>query len=185
MKIIRVDSKNPDLTVLREAAEEIMNGGLVAYPTDTLYGLATDIFSEEAVERLFSAKRRSRGKGLPILVEDFSVLERVAYVNRIAVKLAERFWPGGLTMVLDKKECIPDIVTGGESVAVRMPACPAALRLAGLCGGLLIGTSANISGSSRMPDTVSVVVEELGGVVDLILDGGRTGGEPSTVVDVR
>lgn len=180
-----MDSKNPDLAVLRTAAEEIMKGGLIAYPTDTLYGLATDLFSEEAVRRLFSAKRRSLGKGLPILVENFSVVERIAYVNRIAVKLAERFWPGALTMVLDKRECIPDTVTGGGSVAVRMPACPAALRLAGLCGGLLIGTSANISGSSRMPDTASVVVEELGAVIDLILDGGRTGGAPSTIIDVR
>ncbi len=185
MKIIKVDSVNPDIKVLREAAEMIMNGFLVAYPTDTLYGLATNPFSEEAVRRLFSAKRRKPEKGLPILVEDVKVLNRIAYVNEIAVKLVEKFWPGALTIILDKKEIIPDIVTGGDSVAVRMPASKITLKLAGLCGGFLIGTSANISGSTNQPNRVEVVVEELGGNVDLILDGGVTGGLPSTIIDVR
>ncbi len=185
MKIIKVDSVNPDLKVLREAADAIKKGCLVAYPTDTLYGLCTNPFSEEAVRRLFSAKRRSLEKGLPILVESVKILDRIAYVNPLAVKLVERFWPGALTLIVDKKKTIPDIVTGGDSIAVRMPASKITLKLAGLCGGFLIGTSANISGSIKAPDRVEVVVEELGEAVDLILDGGRTGGLPSTIVDVR
>ncbi|WEU39754.1 MAG: threonylcarbamoyl-AMP synthase [Candidatus Odinarchaeum yellowstonii] len=185
MKIVKVDSVNPDLEILREAAEAILRGCLVAYPTDTLYGLCTNPFSEDAVRRLFSAKRRSLGKGLPILVENLTALKRIAYVNQVAAKLIEKFWPGALTIIVDKRNVIPDIVTGGSSVAVRMPDSKITLKLAGLCGGFLIGTSANISGSIKQPDHVEVVVEELGDAVDLILDGGKTGGLPSTIVDVR
>lgn len=186
MEIIKVNIREPDLDTLKKVSADIERGKLVAYPTDTLYGLCTNPFDEDAVRRLLSAKKRGVGKGLPILVDGLGCLKKIAYVDERVSTIVERFWPGALTLILNKRIYLSDTVTGSDkTVAVRMPACTLTLKLAGLCGGFIIGTSANISGSIDPPTTAERVVEELYGLVDIVLDGGKTPwSQPSTIIDV-
>ena len=168
-----------------EASHVVSSGGLIVYPTDTVYGLGADPFNEAAVERVFEAKRRE-AKPMPILVSSVEAARRIAYVSVEAEALIEAFWPGPLTIVLPSRGLLPSRVTAGlSSVGVRMPSHDVALRLIEACGGLLIGTSANISGR-QPPRTVEEALAQLGGAVDLALDAGpATYGKPSTVVELR
>ncbi|MHA1408986.1 MAG: L-threonylcarbamoyladenylate synthase [Candidatus Odinarchaeia archaeon] len=186
MKIIKVDVMNPNPKILKEISQEIKNGKIVAYPTDTLYGLCTNPFDSSAVKRLFKVKQRKIEKGLPILVSDILALGKIAEVNRKAKDIIEIFWPGAITLILPKKKLLPDLVTGSSfTVAVRQPASQIAIRLARLTYGFIIGTSANISGSRIPPTTADQVVTELNDEIDIILDGGKTQtSKPSTIIDL-
>ena len=166
------------------AAIDILNsGGLVAFPTDTVYGLGALVFDEQAVARLYDVKERGIEKAIPVLIGDTEQLGRVSSgVNLIGQKLAERFWPGALTIVVPRHPGIPEAVTTLPTVGVRMPDFASTLELLRLIGPLAV-TSANISGQSS-PSTAAGVKAQLGGRIPLILDGGVTpGGLPSTVVD--
>ena len=167
---------------VRRAAELLQHGGLVAFPTDTVYGLGTSAFDEEAVMRIYAAKDRPPDKAIPILLSSLDELDQVA--NRPspdALALARRFWPGPLTIVVPKHPGVPDAVAG-DTVGVRVPDHPVARALLASSGPLAV-TSANISGE-KSPVTASQVMQQLEGRVDLILDGGTTpGGIASTVVD--
>lgn len=168
------------------AAEILRRGGVVAFPTDTLYGLGADATNEMAVKRIFQVKKRPTDLPLPLLVADMSQLSQVAaFVPELAWRLARCFLPGGLTLVLPKAEAVSSIITAGSStVAVRIPAHPVALALIRSLGSPITGTSANLSGRPA-PSTAQEVYQQLGEEVDLILDGGRCpGGVESTVVDV-
>jgi L-threonylcarbamoyladenylate synthase len=168
------------------AVRTLADGGLVAFPTDTVYGVGTHAFQPDAVERIYVAKTRPRDKAIPILLaraDDLSLVgERV---SEAAWPLAERFWPGGLTLVLPRKANIPDVVSaGGPTVAVRVPDHPVPLALMAALGAPLAATSANLSGHPS-PVTAQEVQAELRGRIELILDGGRCpGGIPSTVLDL-
>lgn len=175
-----------DKAAIERAAQILKKGGLVAFPTDTVYGVGAHGFSSEAIERLYIAKERPSEKAIPLLIakrEDLSLVSKD--VPEIAWRLIERFWPGGLTLVLPKAPGLPDILcAGGDSVAVRMPDHPIALALIEAAGAPLAATSANISGHPS-PVTAEEVQRELGGRIELILDGGRCpGGMPSTVLDL-
>lgn len=167
-----------------EAIKVIKIGGLIVYPTDTVYGLGCDPFNTLAVKRLIDAKGE-REKPLPILASDIEHVKAVAEVTETAEKLARKFWPGPLTMVLKKSPQLPQMVTfGRDTVGVRVPNHPVALELLRGCDGLLIGTSANISGKESTV-TAEDAASQLGGRVDLILDGGRaTLGKSSTVISL-
>ena len=163
-----------------------MRAAVVAYPTDTLYGLGASVAAPTAIERVFSIKGRPLGRGLPVLVASTGQLDDLAAdVPDEAIALAERFWPGGLTLVLKHRAGLPAVLTGGApTVAIRQPSHPTPVALIGACGAPITGTSANRSGG---PDPVSAdqVVQQLEDVVDAVLDGGPCGwGAPSTVVDV-
>lgn len=171
---------------IQRAANALEVGGLVAYPTDTVYGVAAHGFLPEAITRLYEAKKRPRTKAIALLVSDAGDLHRVArHVPRSARQLAEHFWPGALTLIVPRAEDLPPILTGGGgTVAVRMPDHPFALRLIATAGAPLATTSANLSGSAD-PITAGDVLRDLGGRIDLILDGGACpGGTPSTVLDL-
>lgn len=171
---------------LDQALQALRQGRLVAFPTDTVYGVGALAFLPEAVEHIYRVKGRSRSKAIPLLVDGVDRLSKVAEdPPGEALALAERFWPGPLTMVLLRKPTVPDAVTaGGLSVAVRVPDHDFALRLIGAAGGVLAATSANLSGRPD-PVTAQEVLGYLEGRIDLILDGGRCpGGIPSTVVDL-
>jgi L-threonylcarbamoyladenylate synthase len=158
---------------ISEAIRVIKIGGLIVYPTDTVYGLGCDPFNRLAVKRLIDAKGE-RKKPLPILASDVEHVKVVAEVTEAAEKLARKFWPGPLTIVLKKKRLLPQMVTFGRyTVGVRVPNHSVALELLRRCDGLLIGTSANISGK-KSTATAEEAANQLGGKVDLILDGGRT-----------
>jgi L-threonylcarbamoyladenylate synthase len=169
---------------LQQAARVVKEGGLIIYPTDTVYGLGCDPFNVEAVDKVFKAKGRER-KALPVLASSIADVSKIAQLDERARKVASRFWPGAITLVLPKKPPLPSAVTCGSStVGVRVPNLPAALRLISLCGGLLVGTSANISGLAP-PKTAREAAQQIGDKVDLVLDGGPAPvGESSTVLSL-
>ena len=166
------------------AADIVRNGGLVIYPTDTVYGIGCDPFNEGALRRLIRVKGREE-KPLPIMASNLRSARRVASFTSAELKLAKHFWPGALTIVLKKKENLPSLVTfGRDKVGVRVPAHPVARSLAKLCGGLLIGTSANLSGMTPSK-TAAKANQQFGKEVDVILDACSTeGGVSSTVVEM-
>ena len=168
------------------AIKILKDGGVVAFPTDTVYGLGADVFNASAVEQVYKIKQRPRNLPLPVLLAGSKQLaEVVASVPETAQCLIRRFWPGGLTLVLPKKETLPDIVTaGGKTVAVRVPDHVIPLSLIQGLGAPIIGTSANVS-DQRSPVTAEEVRRQFDGGIDLIIDAGRCpGGLESTVVDV-
>ncbi|UCH31543.1 MAG: threonylcarbamoyl-AMP synthase [Candidatus Bathyarchaeota archaeon] len=170
---------------IRDAAEIVKRGGLVIFPTDTVYGLGCDPFNAESVEKLIRVKG-DRQSPLPVLANSMQDVKRVAMVSKVAMNLAKRFWPGALTMVLPKRsKGLSSVVTFGlMSVGIRIPDHEVALDLARLCGGLIVGTSANKSGNKAATNIESAIAQ-LGAEVDVILDGGVSKfGISSTVVDL-
>lgn len=165
-------------------ALEILNrGGLVAFPTDTVYGVGGGAFSAQAIESIYAAKDRPREKPIPILLGEVNDIEQVSMLpDPLVWRLVERFWPGPLTVVLPAKPSLPSQLSPFPTVGVRVPDYEAVRAL--LRGsGPLAATSANISGQ-KSPQTAQEVLEQLGGRIALILDGGVTpGGEASTVLD--
>jgi L-threonylcarbamoyladenylate synthase len=171
---------------IHQAIDILRGGGIVAYPTDTVYGLGADAFRDSAVERVYEAKKRPRHMALPLLLSDSADMVKVAFdVPDLAWRLAERFFPGALTLVLWKAPAVPSIVTGGgDTIAVRVPRHPIPIALIKGLGSPIIGTSANLSGQPS-PLTAQEVHRQLGGKADLIIDGGRCpGGIESTVLDL-
>ena len=180
-------SPGAELThALTRGAKIIRAGGVVAFPTETVYGLGADAFNAEAVARIFEIKGRPRFDPLIVHVGDIGTARSVsAEFPPQAVRLAERFWPGPLTLILPKKRIIPGIVTAGmPTVALRMPAHPAALELIHRAGKPIAAPSANPFGRIS-PTTAEHVLEQLGDSADLIIDGGRcTVGVESTIVSL-
>ncbi len=170
---------------VERAIEVLKEGGVVAFPTDTVYGIGGNAFVEQAVAKVYQIKQRPRHLALPLLISSKPDLERVArVVPEVAWRLADRFLPGGLTLVLKKAAVVPDIVAPGDTVAVRIPDHPIPIALIRGLGAPLIGTSANLSGGAS-PVTAQQVWAQLGNKVDIIVDGGRCRwGVESTVVDV-
>ena len=179
MKVMKATKTN--ITV---AAKIVRQGGLVVYPTETVYGLGCDPLNIEAVQRLLDVKGE-RNKPLPILASSIADAEKIAYISSNGKKMAEHFWPGALTMVFPKKPALPDVVTfGWDSVGLRVSGNAVALDLIRLSGGLLVGSSANLSGEAP-PRSVQNLSVELKNVVDVVLDGGAAAhGVPSTVADL-
>ena len=168
------------------ALSVLKQGGVVALPTDTLYGLAADVFNEAALRRVFDLKGRPAELALPVLVADAAQVEKVARdFPPAARRLAEAFWPGSLTLVLPKAVALSPLLTGGrDTVAVRMPNHWAPLSLASGLGRPITGTSANRSGEPDLP-TLAELKSTLGDAVDyLITQGPPPQGMPSTIVDL-
>ncbi len=161
-------------------------GGVVAIPTDTLYGLAADAFNADAIERVFAIKERPEGMALPVLLADLAQLSSVASDVPQAVEiLAEAYWPGPLTLVLRRAAALPPRLTAeGPTVAVRVPAHPIPRELARLLGRPITGTSANISGNSD-PRTIEELRRQVGDRVDYLIESGPApAGTASTIVDL-
>lgn len=172
--------------IIKEAAAIIRKGGLVTFPTETVYGLGADALNPLAVVRIFEVKNRPRFDPLIVHIADFSSVEKLCSpVDERARKLMEKFWPGPLTLVLPKTQVVPDIVTAGfPTVAIRMPAHPVALRLIEEAGTPIAAPSANPFGYLS-PTTAEHVREQVGKKVDLILDGGKCPiGVESTVIEL-
>ena len=171
---------------LRRLAAALRRGELVAIPTETVYGLAANALDAQACRKIFQAKRRPSNDPLIVHVRDLKQAATLAEVSPAAIKLAEKFWPGPLTLVLPRKSCVPDVVTSGrDSVAIRAPRHPLARRILRLTGLPLAAPSANPFGYVS-PTTAAHVRDGLGGRIKYILDGGacRVGVE-STIVDLR
>lgn len=173
-------------TGIARAAEVIRRGGVVAFPTETVYGLGADALNEDAVRKIFIAKERPPDDPLIVHIYDAQQLGLLAqHISQTVWDLAERFWPGPLTLVLSKTDRVPRVTTGGlETVAVRAPAHPVARRLIQLSGCPIAAPSANRFGRPS-PTTAQHVLEDLDGRIDLVLDGGPTPiGVESTVLDL-
>jgi L-threonylcarbamoyladenylate synthase len=171
------------VSAIARALEVLRGGGLVAFPTDTVYGVGALAFDAAAVESIYLAKDRPAEKAIPILIGDAADLSKVtAEVPEIAARLAARFWPGALTLVAPKHPALPEAVSATPTVGVRVPDHRVARALLRAAGPMAV-TSANISGQAS-PCTAAEVMAQLGGRIPLILDGGQTpGGRPSTVAD--
>lgn len=168
---------------ISKAADLVRRGGVIVYPTDTVYGLGCDPFNESAVERIFDAKGRG-SKPVPVLCSSPAKAEELVSLSPRAARLAEANWPGALTIVAPAKKAFPQQLTQGSgSLGVRVPSDPGCLELVKKCGGWLTGTSANLSGRPSS-NTAQEAMRQLGRLVDLILDGGERRGKESTVVRV-
>ena len=181
MKTEIVDAGSPH--VIQQALEILQAGGLVAFPTDTVYGVGALAFDGKAVESIYTAKDRPIEKAIPVLIGDTEDIHKAASeVPPMAGKLAERFWPGPLTLVVPKHFDLPEQVSATNTVGIRVPDHAVARRVLRTAGPMAV-TSANLSGQPS-PSTAEEVFAQLNGRIALILDGGKTpGGVPSSVVD--
>ena len=184
--IRKVDENCIDQEIMKEAGALLKSGALVAFPTETVYGLGANALDEKASAKIYAAKGRPSDNPLIIHIAD---MEKLAYITAeiptAAIKLAEKFWPGPLTMVLKKSDVVPLGTTGGlNTVAVRMPSHPIALEMIRAGGGYIAAPSANTSGRPS-PTLASHVADDMDGIIPMILDGGAVGiGIESTIVDL-
>lgn len=185
-KVIRVNPKKPEEELIKEAAELIKGGKLVAFPTETVYGLGANGLDEDASSKIFIAKGRPQDNPLILHISSLEELKPlVKSIPKEAEMIAERFWPGPITMIFERSSLIPDVITAGlETVAIRMPNHPVALALIKASGVPIAAPSANTSGKPS-PTLAEHVIEDLYGKIHMIIDGGATGvGLESTVLDL-
>ena len=186
MLCVRLDSVHPDAASLGRAADVLHQGGIVAYPTDTFYGLAANPSNQQAVEQLYRIKGRAVDQSIPLIAADRDQVEAVAgSLSDMAARLADHFWPGPLTLVIPVWRGLSFAVHQGRAtVAVRVPAHRVAREFSRVFGAPLTSTSANRTGK-QAPTTADGVEQDFGQSIALLLDGGATeGGQPSTIVDV-
>lgn len=185
-EIIKVNPNNIDISRVKKAARVIKGGGLVAFPTETVYGLGADALNPRAVAKIFEAKKRPLGDPLIVHISKKEDLFKLAKeISNTAMELIGKFWPGPLTVVLNKSDIVPYIVTAGlDTVAIRMPANQIALTLIKEAETPISAPSANLFGRPS-PTTSQHVLDDLEGKVDLIIDGGKTDiGLESTILDL-
>jgi L-threonylcarbamoyladenylate synthase len=182
MKTKVISADEPSAFTL--ALDVLRGNGIVAFPTDTVYGLGAMAFQPEGIDRLYEAKDRPRTLAIAVLLGTTGELEKVSFnPGQAANRLGERFWPGPLTLVVPRHPGVPDEIAQTPTIGVRIPDHPVALMLLGKTGPLAV-TSANLSGEENA-HTADEVLAQLGGRIDLVLDGGKTpGGVPSTVVNL-
>ena len=185
-KVIVIDHKAMGEEVLREAGNIIKKGGLVAFPTETVYGLGGDALNKESSRKIYEAKGRPSDN--PLIIHICNMKDLGSIVEEIpkdVFRLAEAFWPGPLTIIMKKSDLVPKETTGGlDTVAVRMPSHPVALKFIEYAGGYVAAPSANVSGRPS-PTKAKYVIEDMTGRIDMILDGdGIDIGLESTIVDM-
>ena len=182
-KIVRIDDTTEYSAQLKETASVILSGGLVVFPTETVYGLGGNALLSDAAKKIYSAKGRPSDNPLIIHIAEPKDADKYAFTSDIYYRLADAFMPGPLTVIMPKRECIPHSVTGGlETVAVRCPSHPIAHTLIKECGVPIAAPSANISGRPS-PTNARYVIEDMQGRVDMIIDGGECEiGLESTIV---
>jgi len=167
-------------TDIRKAAEIIKKNGIVIYPTETVYGIGANIFSEDALNKVFAIKKRNAKKPISVAVSDFGMMDELAYVGERERRFIEKFLPGPVTVLLRKKEKVPDMLTSdSELVGIRYPKHETTVKLIKLAGVPITSTSANVSGEAPPRRVGEVKID-----ADYIIDGGELNGEPSTVVDL-
>ncbi len=182
---VNIDN-NTSIESILPAVEVLKSGGVVAYPTETFYGLGVDALNREATKRIFAIKKRHPDQPLLILLPSRQALSNyVQSIPEIAVPLVDAFWPGPLTLIFPTSPALPkELCADTGPIAIRISPHPVAQALVKAFGGAITSTSANISGKAS-PASAQEVVEQLGEGIDLIIDGGKTAGQqPSTIVDV-
>ena len=179
-----MDSKQPNIKDLVKIVEMLKRGKVIIYPTDTVYGIGVNALDSNAVSQIFQIKNRPLNQALPIAVSGFKMAQNFVNITKKTKRLMDWFWPGALTIILEKTSIIPEIVTGGKaSVAVRAPNHPIPLTIVKMLNKPIITTSANIHGK-KSPMTADEAFKQLGKNVDLIIDGGMVSGTPSTIINM-
>lgn len=180
---LRVDARSPDLAVIREAAQMIRDGLVIAYPTDTMYGLAVDPRNADAVQRLYALKGRPESSALTLIAADLGQAQAAGQMTATAARLASRWWPGPLTIVVPARATLArEILAGGTTVGIRVPDHDVAIALARETGFCVTATSANRSGATAA-SSAAAILDALPDV-DAIVDAGPSrGGAPSTIVN--
>lgn len=182
--ILEVDMEHPSPRHVQRAVEVLERGGLVAYPTDTYYGLGCDLSSKKGIERLYQLKGRDKKKPLSFLCPDLSDVARYAHVSNFAYRTMKGLTPGAFTFILEATRLVPDLMmTKQKQVGIRVPDAPLVRELARLLGRPLVTTSATNTEGVPLTDAKDIKTE-LGHGLDLILDGGVTLNEPSTVISL-
>ena len=185
-RVVKIDSSNPDIELVKEAAGYITGGDLVGFPTETVYGLGANGLDENAVRKIFMAKGRPQDNPLILHVNSIEMLRTlVVEIPDKALKLIDAFWPGPLTILFKKNNIVPEVITAGlDTVAIRMPSHKIALELIGASNTPIAAPSANTSGRPS-PTRAEHVIEDMNGKIPFIIDGGETGiGLESTVIDL-
>jgi tRNA threonylcarbamoyl adenosine modification protein (Sua5/YciO/YrdC/YwlC family) len=182
--IVQVDPVNPQPRVIERAVSALSGGGLVAFPTDTYYGLGCDLFDKRAIERIYLLKQLPRTQELSFICQDLAEISRYAIVDNAAYRVLRRKVPGPFTFILPATRLVPDLVLRRQkTVGIRIPASPVALELVRRLGHPLISTSAATPGGEVLIDARDIK-EQLGHGLELILDGGYRANEPSSVIDL-
>ena len=185
-KVIKIDRTHPDMEQIQEAGRLLREGGLVAFPTETVYGLGGDGLQKEAAARIYAAKGRPSDNPLILHIAEVSDIEKLAVdIPELAYRLAMRFWPGPMTMILKKGPVVPYATTGGlDTVAIRMPSDEIARAIIRASGTYIAAPSANLSGRPS-PTRAEHVIEDLSGRVEMIVDGGESDiGLESSIIDL-
>jgi tRNA threonylcarbamoyl adenosine modification protein (Sua5/YciO/YrdC/YwlC family) len=182
--IIEVDPVHPQPRTVERAVKVLEDGGLIAYPTDTYYGVGCDLNSKKAIDRLYGVKNRDRKKPLAILCPDLSDVAKYAKVSNFAYRIMRQLTPGPFTFVLEATKLVPDMMqTRQKQVGIRVPQAPLMLAIAAMLGRPIVTTSATDMDGRVLTDAKEIK-DELGQRLDLILDGGVQPDEPSTVVSL-
>ncbi len=182
--ILEVDPHHPQPRIVEKAAEVLESGGLIAYPTDTYYGIGCDLSSRKAIDRLYGVKGRDRKKPLAFLCPDLSDVSKYAVVSKFAYRTMKQLTPGPFTFVLTATKLVPDMMqTRQRQVGIRVPQAPLMLAIAARLGRPIVTTSATDQDGEVLIDAADIKTA-LGNRLDLILDGGVQPNEPSTVVSL-
>ena len=182
MKIFKMSGDNPDMDLISEAIDIMAKGGVILYPTDTVYGLGANIFNNDAVKRIYEIKKRDPSKPLSVLVQDTESLELIAHLNRNSREIVNKWLPGPFTFILNKKKIVSPYVSASAKVGVRIPDYKIARALASLFP--ITTTSANITNECTLSNPQDIL-KQIGDTVDLVIDvGDLNKSKPSTVIDL-
>ncbi|MBW2476278.1 MAG: threonylcarbamoyl-AMP synthase [Deltaproteobacteria bacterium] len=182
--ILHINSENPQARLIHQAVDCLKQGGLIAYPTDTTYGIGCDIFNRRGIKNIYQIKKRDPRKPFSFICADLSDVANYAHVSNFAFKIMKRHLPGAYTFVLEATKVVPDVLTTRQkTVGIRIPNDPIALAIVKELGHPLVTTSANLSGETPMHDPHDIAMT-MGHMLDLVVDGGVRLGEPSTIVSL-
>jgi len=182
--LMPINTENPQLRLVRRVADVLQQGGVIAYPTDTIYGIGCDIFNKKGVKKIFQIKQRDARKPFSFICSDLSEVANYARVSNFAFKLMKRHLPGPYTFVLEATRVVPDLlVTRQKTVGIRIPDNPIVAAIVKELGHPLVTTSANLSGDEIL-QTPEDIEEQLGKKLDLVVGGETLTGGPSTVISL-
>lgn len=188
MEILKTDLYSPQEEVIKKAVEVLREGKVVVYPTDTLYGLGVNAFDEWAIRQIYKIKKRCLRKPLSVLVRDVEMVRKIAYIDDKKVKILQAIWPGAITVILEKKDIVPSIVSGGkDTIAIRIPDCQVTKAMMAQVDFPVTTTSANISGEEDLLNVDDILKQfsQRSTLPDLVLDAGELPkSKASTIIDL-
>ncbi|PLY04855.1 MAG: threonylcarbamoyl-AMP synthase [Desulfuromonas sp.] len=182
--LVSINQQTPQLRHIHRVVDCLKQGGVIAYPTDTIYGIGCDIFNRKGVRKIYQIKQRDPRKPFSFICADLSDVSNYAQVSNFAYKIMRRHLPGPFTFVLEATRAVPDLLTTRQkTVGIRIPDNPIALSIVKELGHPLVTTSANVTGDDVMNDPMDID-EQLGRSLDMVVDGGIMSGDPSTVISL-